>query len=45
LRSLDELGEYKAIFQYDKLEPLLRAVDGLNPKQKKASKAGEVLDI
>ena len=45
LRSLDELGEYKAIFQYDKLEPLLRAGDGLNPKQKKASKAGEVLDI
>ena len=45
LRSLDERGEYKAIFQYDKLEPLLRAVDGLNPKQKKASKAGEVLDI
>jgi hypothetical protein len=30
--------EYKTIFQYDKLEPLLKAVDGLNPKQKKASK-------
>ena len=31
LRSLEELGEYKAIFQYDKLEPLLKSVDSVNP--------------
>lgn len=45
LRSLDELEEYKEIFRYDKLEPLLKSVDSLNPKLKKASKAGEVLEI
>ena len=47
LRSLEELDEYKAIFQYDKLTPLLKAIDGINPKQpKKASRTGEeVLEI
>jgi hypothetical protein len=47
LRSLEELEEYKAIFQYDKLEPLLKTIDDINPKQpKKTSKAGEeVLQI
>lgn len=47
LRSLEELGEYKAIFQYDKLEPLLKSVDDLNPPTaKRAAKAGEeVLEI
>jgi hypothetical protein len=30
LRSLEELGEYKTIFQYDKLEPLLKSVDSVN---------------
>lgn len=47
LRSSEELEEYKAILQYDKLESLLKAVDGINPKQpKKASRTGEeVLQI
>ncbi len=47
LRSSEELEEYKAIFQYDKLTPLLKTIDGINPKQqKKTSKAGgEVLEI
>ncbi len=47
LRSSEELEEYKVIFQYDKLTPLLKTIDGINPKQpKRASKAGEeVLEI
>jgi len=46
LRSSEELEEYKAVFQYDKLAPLLQAVDGINPKQKKVPKVGEeVLQI
>ncbi len=47
LRSSEELEEYKAIFQYDKLTPLLKTIDGINPKQpKRVSKAGEeVLEI
>lgn len=48
LRSSEELEEYKTIFQYDKLLPLLKSVDGINPPRpkKSASKIGEeVLEI
>ena len=46
LRSSDELEEYKVIFQYDKLVPLLKSVDALNPKVKRAPKMGEdILEI
>jgi hypothetical protein len=48
LRSLEELDEYRAIFQYDKLEPLLKSVDSVNPPKAKkpASRAAEdVLEI
>ena len=47
LRSNSELEEYRELFQYDKLTPLLKKVDGLNPPVKKALKtAGEdVLEI
>jgi hypothetical protein len=48
LRSLEELEEYKTIFQYDKLEPLLKSVDGVNPAKPKraATNTGEeVLEI
>ena len=41
LRSSEELDEYKAIFQYDKLTPLLKAIDGVNPERKKVPKPGE----
>jgi hypothetical protein len=48
LRSSDELEEYKTIFQYDKLVPLLKSVDGINPPKPKTAhtKLGEdVLNI
>ncbi len=47
LRSFNELEEYKTLFQYDKLAPLLKSVDKLNPPMKKAVKAEgeEVLEI
>jgi hypothetical protein len=46
LRSLDELEEYRKLFQYDKLTPLLTMVDKVNPAAKKAPRAGEeVLEI
>ena len=48
LRSSEELEEYKVIFQYDKLESLLGAVDGVNPKLPKRTTAKigeEVLQI
>lgn len=35
LRSKDELEEYKAIFQFDKLTPLLEQVEKINPEVKK----------
>ncbi len=42
LRSSEELDEYKTIFQYDKLLPLLKSLEGVNPKQpKKVPKLGE----
>ena len=47
LRSSDELEEYRAIFQLEKLAPLLKSLEGVNPKVKKvAGKPGEeVLEI
>jgi hypothetical protein len=49
LRSSEELEEYKVIFQYDRLTPLLKSVDDVNPPKPKgmaSSKLGEgVLDI
>jgi hypothetical protein len=39
LRSSDELEEYRTIFQYDKLAPLLKYVDGINPPKPKAAHA------
>lgn len=35
LRSREELEEYKAIFQFDKLTPLLEQVEKINPEVKK----------
>ncbi len=32
LRSKQELEEFKELFQFDKLTPLLQGVDGVNPK-------------
>jgi hypothetical protein len=48
LRSKDELEEYTAIFQVEKLTPLLKQMENVNPEFKKqqASKKGdEVLEI
>ncbi len=47
LRSSEELEEYRAIFQFEKLVPLLNSLDSVNPKLKKATgKPGEeVLQI
>ena len=47
LRSFKELEEYKGLFQYDKLTPLLKKVESLNPPMKKTAKAvgEEVLEI
>lgn len=47
LRSFQELEEYKTLFQYDKLAPLLRTIDKLNPPVKKAVRAAgeEVLEL
>ncbi len=47
LRSREELEEYKAIFQFDKLTPLLEQVEKLNPEVKKQflKKGEDVLEI
>jgi hypothetical protein len=47
LRSSGELEEYRAIFQFEKLAPLLKSLEGVNPKvEKTAAKPGEeVLEI
>ena len=47
LRSKEELEQYREIFQFDKLVPLLESVDKLNPAMvKKVMKQGEeVLEI
>jgi hypothetical protein len=39
LRSSEELEEYKTIFQYDKLIPLLKSVDDINPPRPKTAHA------
>ena len=47
LRSSEELEEFRALFQFDKLEPLLKSLDGLNPALKKTGgrPGEEVLQI
>src|SRR5487761_317880 len=48
LRTKQELDEFKELFQYDKLVPLVQGVEGVNPQIKKstAAKPGEdVLEI
>jgi hypothetical protein len=45
LRSLEELGEYKTIFQYDKLEPLLKSVDNVNPPKPKRTTGKAVEEV
>ena len=49
LRSKEELDQFRELFQFDKLVPLLRGVDGVNPQVKKSTvgaKRGEdVLEI
>ncbi|HVC27799.1 MAG TPA: hypothetical protein VND40_06520 [Nitrososphaerales archaeon] len=42
LRSAAEFDEYKGLFQHERLSPLLKSVEGVNPPQaKKAAKSGE----
>ena len=45
LRSKMELEQYRELFQFDKLLPLLEVVDRVNPEMKKpaAGKLGEEL--
>lgn len=48
LRSKEELEQYKEIFQFDKLLPLLEGIDKVNPKLKgtvTAKKGEEILEI
>lgn len=47
LRSREELEEYRAIFQVEKLTPLLEQMEKVNPEVKKqaAQKSGDVLEI
>ena len=46
LRSYEELEEYRRLFQFDKLEALLKSIDKVNPPVKRAGKPGEeVLEI
>jgi hypothetical protein len=47
LRSKEELEEYKAIFQVEKLAPLLEQMEKVNPEVKKQApkKDGDVLEI
>jgi hypothetical protein len=49
LRSMEELEEFKELFKFDKLEPLLNGVDKVNPQVRKsvfAKQPGEdVLEI
>lgn len=46
IRSTQELEEYRKLFQYEKLLPLVNLLDKINPSPKKAVKPGEeVLEI
>lgn len=47
LRSKEELEEYKAIFQFEKLTPLLEQMEKVNPEVKKqvVQKGEDVLKI
>ncbi len=48
LRSKEELEQYRELFQFDKLLPLLEGVGKVNPQMKKPAagkQGGEVLEI
>jgi len=46
IRSHQELEEYKELFQLDKLDPLLKSIDKVNPPTRRVAKPGEeVLEI
>jgi hypothetical protein len=48
LRSKEELGQYRELFQFEKLQPLLESVDKVNPKTRtltSAKPSEEVLEI
>jgi len=45
LRSSQELEEYKAIFQYEKLTSLLKSLDAVNPQAKKVKAGEEVIEL
>jgi len=45
LRSSKELEDYKAIFQYEKLAPLLKNLDAINPPAKKVRAGEEVIEL
>ena len=44
VRSAKELEQYKSLFQFDKLAPLLKTVDALNPPAAKRE-AGGVIEL
>jgi hypothetical protein len=44
VRSAKELEQYKSLLQFDRLAPLLKAVDALNPSAAKRE-AGEVIEL
>ena len=45
LRTSDELEEFKEMWQYEKLEKLLRILDKVNPKAGKPKKGEEVIEL
>jgi hypothetical protein len=45
LRSSKELEEYKAVFKPDKLAPLLKSLDAINPSAKKVKAGEEVIEL
>jgi hypothetical protein len=45
LRSRQELEEYKAIFQYEKLTSFLKSLDDVNPQAKKVKAGEEVIEL
>jgi len=46
VRNEEELGGYEGIFQSEKLRPLLKSVEAVNPTERRAAKPGEdILEI
>jgi hypothetical protein len=45
IRSTKELEQYRALFQFDKLVPLVKAIDSLNPTAKRAEPSEEVIEL